>query len=118
MVPLQIALAGFLGTIAMMGLMSAIHQMKWANADMVRAIGSIFTRRMEDSYFPGLLAHCTVGVAFAFLYALVIGHAPLIGPRGACVLGALLGLVHGTWVGLLLVVEVAEYHPLERFREA
>lgn len=102
----------------MTGVMWLLHRMKWANADMVRAIGSIYTRSYELSLIPGLIIHYTVGLFFAFLYALLVGFAPLSTPGAVFILANAVGLVHGLTIGLLLEIVVAEHHPLQRFRRA
>ncbi len=113
-----IALAGVIGTTAMIGVMSFVHRMKWANADMVRAIGSIFSKSSEMTLFYGLMTHYCFGLFFAFLYAILIATAPVLTPGTAVIISTLTGLVHGLMVGLLLSVVVAEYHPVAKFRDA
>ena len=115
---LSIALSGLLGTTAMIFIMTFIHRMKWANADMVRAVGSMITGTYENSFYFGLFAHYLIGVGFSFLYALLISVAPVQSPGSTEIIAGLAGLVHGLIVGLLLMVEVAEHHPIERFQKA
>ncbi|NIS09829.1 MAG: hypothetical protein GWO07_14000, partial [Candidatus Dadabacteria bacterium] len=49
--------SGIMATLMMIGIMELITRSKLANADMVRAIGSIFTKAYENSLTPGLIAH-------------------------------------------------------------
>src|SRR5438874_1518438 len=109
---LWVLTAGLVGTSAMIALMTTIHHLKWANADMVRAIGSIYTRSYEDSFFPGLLLHYSVGVSLAFVYALIVGMAPVATPGAIVMVSTGLGLAHGVIVGLMLAAFVAENHPV------
>lgn len=102
----------------MIGVMEIIHRLKWANADMVRAIGSLYTRSYEMSLKPGLLIHYSAGLSFAFLYSILIGIAPVNTGGGIIIISMLAGLVHGIVVSLLLAVLVAEHHPLREFRNA
>lgn len=117
---LKIAFAGVAGTTAMILLMGLIHGLKWAEADMVRAIGSLYTESEKEAFPVGLVVHMTGGVFFAFLYALLVSVAPIPpGSAGAVFLVCLLtGVFHGMVVGIFLAVVVAEFHPLERFRKA
>ena len=98
--------------------MAFIHYKKLANADMVRAIGSIFVQPESEAYPIGLVVHYSVGVFFAFLYALLLEYAPIKTPESALIMSTFAGLVHGLVVSIMLVVAVAEHHPVRRFREA
>ncbi len=109
---------GILGTLGMSTLMWIITRSGLANADMIRAIGSIFTRSYENAFVPGLIIHFVVGSIIGFFYILLIN---LLSPQSLIAYistGAMIGLFHGIAFSFLLVVSVAEHHPLERFREA
>ncbi len=110
--------AGLLGTGGMSFVMWLITRSGVANADMIRAIGSIFTHSYENSFKPGLIIHLVTGTLIAFIYILLIN---LLSPTSIVyfiLTGAMIGLFHGVAFSFLLVVSVAEHHPLERFREA
>ncbi|HWP93895.1 MAG TPA: DUF6789 family protein [Thermodesulfobacteriota bacterium] len=110
--------AGLLGTGGMSFAMWLITRSGVANADMIRAIGSIFTHSYENSFKPGLIIHLVTGTLIAFIYILLIN---LLSPTSIAyfiLTGAMIGLFHGVAFSFLLVVSVAEHHPLERFREA
>ena len=111
-------LSGFVGTIGMTLVMWLITRSGIAHADMIRAIGSIFTRSYDDSVTPGFIVHFGVGIIISFFYVIIIsilGPESIIKTMGA---GAMIGLFHGVVFSFLLVVAVAEHHPLERFRTA
>jgi uncharacterized membrane protein YagU involved in acid resistance len=110
--------AGMAGMAAMTLVMTVIHRAGWANADMIRALGSCFTRRYENALLPGLVIHVVSGVAFAFPYALVLSGVGLTNSLATAGLGALIGFVHGFAMSFILVAVVAEKHPLEQFRNA
>lgn len=112
--------AGFVGTTVMVLVMGMIHGFGWADADMVRAVGSLYTRREKDSFTVGVMIHYTAGLFFALLYALAVAFAPLPvhSPKSVFLLCTVFGLFHGFFVSALLVIEVAEHHPLQRFRKA
>jgi hypothetical protein len=110
-------LAGIVGTALMSVVLTIIHRAEWANADMIRAVGSLVTRRYENSLKPGLLLHFSAGAFFAFPYVILM-RGTGIEPIGAMVgLGFLLGLFHGVVMSYAMLALVAENHPIERFRD-
>ena len=114
---IQILLAGVLGTVLMSVTMGTIHAAGWANADMIRALGSLVTRRREGAFAAGLGIHLVAGALFAVPYTLILGALSGGGFLMTLGLGALLGLVHGIVMALVLLAVVSEKHPLEEFRE-
>ncbi len=119
MVPiLETAVAGLVGTALMSAVMASIHRSGWANADMIRAIGSFATRSYENALAPGLLIHLLAGVVFAFPYAAVLSGLAHGGPLLTLGLGALLGFAHGLVMSFILLSVVSERHPLPQFRGA
>ena len=72
MFPLIVVAAGIVGTAFMTCVMWFIHRAGWANADMIRALGSLITRRYEKSLAPGLALHFTAGCCFAIPYLLIV----------------------------------------------
>jgi hypothetical protein len=106
-------LAGIIGTAGMSIVLWGVSQTGIANAAMIRAIGSMFTRSYEGSFGPGLVVHFVAGVIIAFIYVALISLL-----AGTIAYGGMIGLAHGIAFGFLLVVAVAEHHPLERFRRA
>ncbi len=111
-------LAGLAGTGAMTLLMSVITRTGLANADMVRAIGSIVTRSLDRALLVGVALYTTGGLVFAILYAAALSFFPLKGFWPTFGASSLLGFVHGFVMSFVLVAAVAEHHTLERFREA
>ncbi len=113
-----IILSGILGTSGMSFVMWLITRSGLANADMIRAIGSIYTRSYGNALIPGIIIHYTAGVVIAFFYAAFLSIFSL-GSVGSYIgIGAMVGVFHGLVVSFLLVVLVAEYHPLEQFQKA
>ncbi len=47
--------AGIIGTAGMEVLLQSITKSGMANADMARAIGSLFTKKLESSYRVGIM---------------------------------------------------------------
>ncbi|TGJ99171.1 hypothetical protein EHO59_14935 [Leptospira semungkisensis] len=112
-----VLLAGFIGTVCMSVSMWSIHYAGSVNADMIRAIGSFFTKDMNKALVPGIITHIIFGIMFAFPYAFIINLAPHV-LIAYIVTGGALGFFHGYLVGFVLVSLVAQKHPLEQFREA
>jgi len=111
-------IAGLIGTGGMTLAMWLINKSGMANADMVRAIGSIFTRNLDESLTPGLIIHFIVGSLIAFIYVILISLFAPTSVAATIGTGAMIGLFHGVAFSFLLVVAVAEHHPLEDFRNA
>lgn len=115
---IQIAiLGGILGTGGMTLILYAFHKAELANGDMVRAVGSLVTKKYENSIRPGLVIHFSAGIFFSILYTIVIDLFDPASLGIAIAFGISMGLFHGAVVALLLVV-AAEHHPLEKFQKA
>ncbi|MCC6711748.1 MAG: hypothetical protein IT344_00150 [Candidatus Dadabacteria bacterium] len=111
-------LAGIVATSGMSLLMWAITRSGIAEADMIRAIGTIFTRSGKSAFTVGLVVHYIVGVVIAFAYVALISIIGYSSVAGAIGLGCLISVAHGVAFGFVLVISVAEHHPMERFRKA
>jgi hypothetical protein len=111
-------LAGILGTAGMTIVMWIIHRSGLANADMMRAIGSLYTRSYENSLLPGFIIHFGIGTILAFVYTAFLSIFLLRSVVALTGLGGMLGLLHGLVVSFALVALVAEHHPLEQFQKA
>jgi len=115
---LVIILSGILGTSGMSLVMWLITRSGLVNADMIRAVGSIYTRSYKNALLPGIIMHFTAGIIFAFLYVVFLSLFSL-GSVGAYIgMGAMTGVFHGLVVSFLIVVLVAEHHPIEQFQKA
>ena len=111
-------IAGIIGTAGMSLLLWIITGSGMANAEMIRAIGSIFNRSYENSFLPGLIIHFIVGTIIAFFYVALINLFAPTSLVGSIAIGGMIGVFHGVAFGFVLVIAVAEHHPLERFRKA
>lgn len=114
------AIIGVIATSVMSSFLLLITGLKISNVDMIRAIGSIYTKSKKTALLPGVFAHFTAGVVFCHLYLILFNIFPLSvdNPFIYIILGTLSGMVHGVVVSLLLVILVAEHHPLKEFRRA
>ena len=114
------AIIGIIATSVMSSVLLLITRLNISNVDMIRAIGSIYTKAKHTALLPGVLVHFTAGIMFCHLYLILFHIFPIsIGnPFIYVVLGTLSGMVHGVIVSLLLMILVAEHHPLKEFRRA
>ena len=115
---LKTILAGLGATSVMSFVMTVIHRAEWANADMIRALGSCVTRSYEKALGWGLAIHFTGGLLFAFPYAIVLSAFANQGILLSVGMGALMGLVHGLVMSIALLAVVSEKHPLPQFQKA
>jgi len=118
MFPLLVILSGLVGTALMTGVMWFIHRSGWANADMIRAIGSLVTRRYEGSLLPGMLLHLAAGCIFAIPYLLIIRSVGADRLFEMVAISLAVGVFHGGAMIFVLLALVADTHPVERFRKA
>jgi uncharacterized membrane protein YagU involved in acid resistance len=109
--------AGVVASFAMIVFMYAVTWTGIANGDMVRALGSIYTERYENSLLPGLIFFITGGIIFALIYAGVFSIFDFQYPRSYLYAGALFGFAHGWLMSFIMAVSVAEWHPLPKFHE-
>lgn len=116
MLILQILIAGVAGTLLMSTVMAVIHRSGWANADMIRALGSLVTRSYDNALFPGLAIHLAAGIVFAVPYTLFLRTLEALPAATYSAIGAAMGLLHGAGMAYVLLALVAGNHPLERFR--
>lgn len=112
-----IIVCGIIGTSAMTFVMWLITKQGIANADMVRAIGSIFSSK-ENALSAGLIIHYVAGIVVAFIYLVLISLFQPVSLLGYAVTGTAIGIFHGVAFAFILVVVVAEHHPQEEFRNA
>ncbi len=115
---LQTVLAGLVATATMSGALYAIHWRGFAEADMIRAVGSLLTRGEANAMPAGIVTHLVSGVVFALVYVAVWSSLPVETFAQYVLLGGVTGFAHGLVVSFLLVVLVAEHHPLPRFQQA
>ena len=111
------ALAGIVGAACMALFMTGVTWMRIVNADMIRAIGSLFTGSNEAALRVGGVVHAVSGIVFAMLYAMVLSLFSVHGFWYATAMSGLIGFVHGFVVFFVLINMVAEHHPLPEFRE-
>jgi uncharacterized membrane protein YagU involved in acid resistance len=111
-------IAGVLGGLAMEGALWLIGRAGWAKADMVVALGSMFTKSRDSARRVGTVLHIISAIGFAIGYTLLMHALGATEMPWSAALGAGVGFFHGLIVSLGLVWVVAEQHPLEEFNEA
>jgi hypothetical protein len=111
-------IAGFLGGLAMEGVLWLIGRGGWAKADMIVALGSMFTKSRDTAWRVGALLHLVSAIGFSIGYTLLMYALGYTMMPWSAALGAGTGFLHGLIVSLGLVWVVAEQHPLEEFNEA
>jgi hypothetical protein len=111
-------LAGIISTFIMIVFLEIVTRTKLANADMVRAVGSIITRDYDKAFIPGLIIQFGFGIIFGFIYFGILTYFTSSINLNAIIMGGLMGLFHGIVVGFVGVITVAEHHPLEKFKKA
>ena len=110
--------SGFLGAISMFVFMELITLSKLANADMIRAVGSLITKTEEHSFKVGMVLHLLAGLGFALLYCYILSF---IGTSEVAVfigVGAFGGFVHGLLVSYFILTEGQNRHPLKKYQNA
>lgn len=111
-------IAGIFGTSAMSIFLYSISKSGYANADMVRALGSLFTKSMDNAFQVGIALHTVSGIFFAFIYTFIAMALGVHGFGASLGCGLIIGFIHGAVVSFLLVAAVAENHPLPQFQTA
>ena len=111
-------IAGVLGGLAMEGALWLIGRAGWSKADMVVALGSMFTKSRESGRRIGTILHIISAIAFAIAYTLLMHALGMTEMPWSAALGVGVGFLHGLIVSLGLVWVVAERHPLEEFNDA
>ena len=118
MVLAKIFAAGIIGGLGMTIPMYLIHFSKLAKADMVTALGSLVTKKKDNSFAYGSIIHLVSGIFFAFIYSFISQAFQIHSLSSFVFLGLMLGFVHGFFISFLLVVFVTNEHPVEEYRNA
>ena len=113
----QTFIAGLVGTVFMSLVMELIRRSGLANADMIRALGSMATRSLHNALPVGLLFHLVSGLVFAIPYTYMLKSVGIDAVAAMTIIGAAIGLFHGAAMSFILFAVVAEKHPIEQFRE-
>jgi hypothetical protein len=110
-------LAAILGTSGMGLFILVLTHSKSLNADVVKALGSIYRRSNDNSLLPGVVICFSAGIIVAFLHVVYVSPSFSCSITSSAGMGAVTGLLYGVIVFLLLVSLVGQRHPLKKFRE-
>ncbi len=109
--------AGFIATGGMTAFLWSINRTGWANADMVRAVGSLVTKSYDNALRVGLIIHFVNGIIIAAAYLHLLSLLYLTNLGFAIFGGGVIGLFQGFVVGWG-IIRFAHRHPVEQFKEA
>lgn len=112
----EVLVTGLIATFSMTGVLALLHGPSMTTSDMIRALGSVFTRNISKTFQVGLFAHLLIGTLSAFIYVSIWSIFNFSGLRDYALVGSIVGFAHGLFVSFLLIVKVAEYNPVGRFR--
>lgn len=112
------AICGLIGAFVMNLFMRQVSKSYDRRADMVRALGSFFTGRLDNAAGLGTAIHSGAGILFGMIYfAIMQAMGTLIFPY-ALFLGLGFGFFHGLITSYMLMFYASERHPLEEYRKA
>ncbi len=109
--------AGFIATAGITAVLVAINKSGWTNADMVRAVGSFFTKSYENALQVGLIMHFLAGMVIAAVYLHILSILNPLSMLALIIIGGVIGFGHGFIVSYG-IVKFAYLHPLEEFKKA
>ena len=112
------AISGLFGAFAMTEFMLKVSSTYSKRVDMLKALGSFFTRKSEGAQELGKKIHAFSGLLFGMLYFVgmyLIGG--LIFPY-AIFLGIGFGFFHGLTMSYVLMFYASEKHPFKEYRDA
>lgn len=110
--------AACLAVTLMTFVMKIFNYLKIAEADMIRALGSLITKKVENSFFLGLFIQVMMGTFFALIYGFLFQLLPEKFFLNIPAIGAGFGLFHGGVVSWAIASIISDYHPVKRFQEA
>jgi hypothetical protein len=112
------AVSGLIGAFAMNLFMRAISTAFSKRVDMVRALGSYFTGKLENAGNIGTAIHSLAGIVFGIIYFLIFNAMNALIFPYALFLGLGFGFFHGLITSYGLMFYASERHPIEEYRKA
>lgn len=110
-------ISGFIATAGMTAFLYAVNRTAWTNADMVRAVGSLFTRSYENALGIGLVVHFVNGMIIAALYLHILSLLAQSNFAFEVFIGGCIGFAQG-FVVSWAIVRFAYRHPVPAFQKA
>ena len=109
--------AGLIATGGMTAFLWSINRTGWTNADMVRAVGSLFTKSYDKALGVGLVVHFVNGIIIAAAYLHLLSLFYLTSLGFEIFGGGVIGLFQGFVVGWG-IIRFSHRHPVAQFKEA
>ena len=85
---------------------------------MVRAVGSLISRKEKNSFSIGITIHLIAGLIFAYAYCYLFQLAPMKEGSVFMGIGGFLGFAHGLVVSYMILIEGQNRHPVSKYRNA
>lgn len=118
---IQLLLTAIMGVIAawvMHAFMLAISHHHRVPVNLVEALGSLLTGKLEGAKRTGLIVHTIGGAIMGMLYGIVIWQIGLESAALTMLAGGILGLFHGLVACFSLMLGLDELHPVEKYQQA
>ncbi len=112
------AACGLVGAFSMNLFMRSVSAAYGKRADMVRALGSFFTGKLENASNIGTAIHSVAGILFGIIYIMSFHFMHMLMFPYALFLGIGFGFFHGLITSYCLMFYASERHPLEEYRNA
>lgn len=114
---LGVIAAGLVAT----GVMTAfVLSFTWAGllaTSSIEAVGTLMSTSTQNARRIGYGVHAFIGVIFAFVYAIVMAATGFTTGAWPILAGVGMGIIHGYVVSFIVIIEIAEHHPMAEFRE-
>jgi hypothetical protein len=105
-------IGGVLGTIIMTLALLLPKWLGFGRVDVIRAVGSLITRRAHGTFVSGLAVHLCSGIIFAYIYQFILSLSFI--PLNALT-GLMMGTLHGAIIMLLVSITIMEHHPIAHY---
>ena len=112
------AICGLIGAFAMNLFMRQVSATYSKRVDMIRALGSFVTGKLDNAALVGTAIHSIAGVFFGIVYFLIINAMNALVFPIAIFLGLGFGFFHGLITSYGLMFVASERHPIEEYRKA
>ena len=112
------ATCGLIGSIVMNLFMRTVSHAYSQRVDMVVALGSFFTGKIDNAATLGTLIHSIAGIVFGILYFLLMNAMNSLKFPSAVFLSLGFGFFHGLTMSYCLMFIASERHPIKAYRKA
>lgn len=109
--------AGTLGIAGMSLLLLLSTRSGFIKTDMIREIGSIYTKSYDSALLPGAAMHLAAGAVIALIYIAFVSPFFSCSIVSSIGMGAVTGLLCGIAVSSLLLVLIKKHYPIKHLHE-